>query len=46
MRIVKNREQKTVCYADAETITVEIVRKGRKTIIVFSGKGSMKIIND
>ena len=46
METVKNADNKTVCRADAETMTVEIVRRGRRTVIRFLGDGKMRISNN
>lgn len=45
MKKIKNANKKTVCTADADKKTVEIVRKGYKTVIRFMPDGSIKVIN-
>lgn len=46
MKVIKNDDRKTVCRADADSMTVEIMRKGYRTVIRFLGNGEMKVVNN
>lgn len=45
MQDVKNSRGKLVCRINPETLTVEIVNKGQKTIVVFDLGSKPRIIN-
>ncbi|WP_455537815.1 hypothetical protein [Terrisporobacter sp.] len=45
MDIIKNINNKTVCYVDKEKKSVEIVKKGLKTIIQFNSDDTYDVIH-
>ena len=45
MEIIKNNNNKTVCRADWNEKSVEIVQKGYKTVVKFLDDGSIRVIN-
>ena len=45
MEIIRNANGKTVCHADGEKKTVEIVKKGEKPTIHFLDDGTYDVEN-
>ena len=43
--IVKNSDNKTVCYVDKHKKRVEIVKKGIKTVISFNKDNTYDVVN-
>ena len=45
MQRIENGEGKLVCMADLDSLAIEIVRKGQKTLIVFQPGEGIRVIN-